>query len=717
MKTSIAFGSRNCKQGIQRFACALSLLASGLVLFLPAPAHAQSGTWTLNGNGNWATNANWSGGIVADGATNLASFSTLNITANRTVTLDSSRTIGSIQFGDTSGGQTWTLNSAGGSTLTMDNGVNKPLVRCLQNTATISVVLDGTNGMRVPDQTGTIVYNAANIYSGDTEISRGTLRYGVVGGIPSGLGKGNVILRNDLGNPNDAGKLDINNVNPTINGLNCIIDGSKPMPLVTSSAAAGTSTLTVGSNDANGAFGGIIQNGTSRTVALTKTGAGSLILSNANTYSGATTINGGILQLGVGGSISSSKTVNVGAGALLDASLVGGFTVGSGNTLMGNGTVTGAVTAAFCTVAGGASAGTLTLANGLDLSAGGTNAWELAANVTNNPGVNYDRLVVAGGNLVLGGSSQLLISFISSATVPDATNAFWQQTNKWTIISLGAGGSNSGPTTFSGVVSANTYGTFSTAADGSGNIVLTFAPTPPVADFVGAPTSGSAPLTVNFTNLSAGATNYLWDFGDGNTSTATSPANTYATAGTYNVSLRAIGPFGTNSLTNVAYIVVTNPPPPVANFVAAPTNGFAPLTVNFTNLSANGVSYLWAFGDSSTSTSANPAHVYTGAGSYTVSLTAMNPAGTNSITNVAYIVVTNLPPPVISQNLAGAGTTNVLITFSSVSGITYQVQYKGDLTNGAWSVLGSLLATGASTTVADNTSPVPARRFYRIIVP
>src|SRR5262249_24685295 len=48
-----------------------------------------------------------------------------------------------------------------------------------------------------------------------------------------------------------------------------------------------------------------------------------------------------------------------------------------------------------------------------------------------------------------------------------------------------------------------------------------------VANFTAGPTSGAAPLSVSFTNLSTGATNYAWTFGDGNTSTLTNPTNTY----------------------------------------------------------------------------------------------------------------------------------------------------------------------------------------------
>jgi PKD repeat protein len=100
---------------------------------------------------------------------------------------------------------------------------------------------------------------------------------------------------------------------------------------------------------------------------------------------------------------------------------------------------------------------------------------------------------------------------------------------------------------------------------------------PPVAGFNAAPRGGAAPLSVSFTNLSTGATNYSWAFGDGKTSTQTNAANTYSNAGSYNVTLTAIGPGGTNVLTRAGYIVVTNPPLPalkLLNFVSLSSPGF-----------------------------------------------------------------------------------------------------------------------------------------------
>ena len=81
---------------------------------------------------------------------------------------------------------------------------------------------------------------------------------------------------------------------------------------------------------------------------------------------------------------------------------------------------------------------------------------------------------------------------------------------------------------------------------------------------------------------------------------------------------------------------------PVAAFSGIPLSGEAPLTVQFTNTSiGEGNSYVWDFGDDSpTVTTVNPQHTYTDAGSYTVSLTAINSEGENTETKTGYITVT-----------------------------------------------------------------------------
>ncbi len=164
-------------------------------------------------------------------------------------------------------------------------------------------------------------------------------------------------------------------------------------------------------------------------------------------------------------------------------------------------------------------------------------------------------------------------------------------------------------------------------------------------------------------------------------------------------------------------VIGTNQALPVASFTAAPTTGLRPLTVYFTNLSTGATSYSWRFGDGNTATNQNPAKTYTNAGVYTVSLTAVGPGGSSSVTNQNYIVATNPPRPMISRAIPGAGKSNAVITWGSLSTVTYQVQYKNSLSTSTWSLLGTVVATSSSTSMTDTNKPLPPVRFYRIVAP
>ena len=79
---------------------------------------------------------------------------------------------------------------------------------------------------------------------------------------------------------------------------------------------------------------------------------------------------------------------------------------------------------------------------------------------------------------------------------------------------------------------------------------------------------------------------------------------------------------------------------PSADFSATPITGTVPLTVAFSDQSAGNIStYLWDFGDQTTSAEANPIHIYTANGTFTVSLTVSGPEGSDSKTVVDYIQV------------------------------------------------------------------------------
>ena len=85
-------------------------------------------------------------------------------------------------------------------------------------------------------------------------------------------------------------------------------------------------------------------------------------------------------------------------------------------------------------------------------------------------------------------------------------------------------------------------------------------------------------------------------------------------------------------------------PAPVASFLATPLSGFAPLTVNFYDVSENApTSWVWDFGDGSTGLSKNETHVYDTPGKYTISLTVSNSGGTDSDVQDQYVEVLARP--------------------------------------------------------------------------
>ncbi len=181
-------------------------------------------------------------------------------------------------------------------------------------------------------------------------------------------------------------------------------------------------------------------------------------------------------------------------------------------------------------------------------------------------------------------------------------------------------------------------------------IVLLQAQTILDAAFTASPVVGnSTPHTVFFTDQSVIPDTWLWNFGDGGTSTAQNPIHSYTSYGEYTVRLTIEDTMtGLSDFeSKVAYIKISKP---VAD-IDAPTFGYfgcAPLTANFIDASvANGapiVSWLWNFGDGTTSTDQNPSHIYNTPGSYTVSLTVTDSFGntdTGVFTNTAQAVGPN----------------------------------------------------------------------------
>jgi PKD repeat protein len=221
------------------------------------------------------------------------------------------------------------------------------------------------------------------------------------------------------------------------------------------------------------------------------------------------------------------------------------------------------------------------------------------------------------------------------------------------------------------------------------------------ASFSGVPVSGTAPLTVTFTNESSGTySESLWDFGDGMTSTVEHPVHTYWAAGTYAVSLAVSGPSGSDVFTRTGYVTAFEPVD--ADFVGAPLSGTRPLTVTFTSFSTGDYNSVhWTFGDGATSVVSEPVHQYTASGTYTVSLSVAGFGGTDVLTRTSYVAV--WPQPAVAGFTASprTGTRPLSVTFGNES--------SGDYDTTIWT-----FGDGATSTVSDPIHEYGSQGVYTV---
>lgn len=179
-------------------------------------------------------------------------------------------------------------------------------------------------------------------------------------------------------------------------------------------------------------------------------------------------------------------------------------------------------------------------------------------------------------------------------------------------------------------------------------VTANFIADPPIAGFTATPTSGTAPLTVQFTDTSLGANvAWAWDFENNGTvdSVEQNPVYTYTNPGTYTVKLTVWDDLGEyDTITKVGYITVSAAGAITADFSAAPTSGTAPLTVQFTDTSTNSpTAWAWDFENDGTvdSTIQNPSHTYDNTGWFTVKLTVTGDSDSDTCVKEKYIAVAN----------------------------------------------------------------------------
>ncbi len=225
----------------------------------------------------------------------------------------------------------------------------------------------------------------------------------------------------------------------------------------------------------------------------------------------------------------------------------------------------------------------------------------------------------------------------------------------------------------------------------------------PVADFEAAPTSGEAPLTVQFTDRSSKTISaYNWNFGDNSAASAqANPVHTYLNPGNYDVKLVVSGPGGQSSALRQIVVSAVQSDPPIANFEASTTAGAVPLTVQLNNLSSGDIdSIIWDFNDDGVTDSEewDPLAQFNQAGEYLIRLTVSGSAGQSSTTQIVRATDPVAPPIASFSADPIEGPAPLTVVFNNTSAgadIGYAWDFDGD---------GSPETTAASPTTTFETA-------------
>ena len=280
--------------------------------------------------------------------------------------------------------------------------------------------------------------------------------------IPSGANAGDIALYSaDTTSSNSLVRLDLNGHTNTINGLYAVLPPNG-YPVQVANFGGSNSLLTLGANNANGNFSGVMNdNGAAKSLSLVKIGSGTQTFNEPLNYNGSTTVSNGTLALSGSATMANTPAISVAAGATLDASGIAGLTVGAAQTLAGRGMVKGetAVNGKLSPFFGGI--GTLANAGDVAFNSSGTYVWSVnsaAGTAGADPG--WGLLNVTGGLSFAAGSTVSLNSLTlgdASGPVADFDNT---RSYTWHIAraSGGISGFNPGSITLSAAGFANSLG-------------------------------------------------------------------------------------------------------------------------------------------------------------------------------------------------------------------------------------------------------------------
>lgn len=249
-----------------------------------------------------------------------------------------------------------------------------------------------------------------------------------------------------------------------------------------------------------------------------------------------------------------------------------------------------------------------------------------------------------------------------------------------TVINWGDGTSTQGATGSHVYGVAGTYTITATVTDdrgatSSGNASVTVkANQAPVAKLSVTPTSGSAPLTVTASTAGSGdpdgtITGIIINWGDGTSSAAASGSHVYSLAGTYTITTTVTDDRGAKS-SATASVVVKGNQPPVARLTVTPTSGVAPVTVTASTSASSDadgtiVSRSINWGDGTSSTAASASHLYSKAGTYTITATVKDDRGATSSASATVRVSWGVTVTTPTNNMSTTSPVRVIASATS----------------------------------------------------
>ena len=298
-------------------------------------ANTYSGGTTLNAGTLNINNAS----AIGTGSLTIAAGTTIDNTSGPANTSPITLSTNNAQFwnGDfTFGGSNGLNLGTGAVTL----GATVSLTTNGAGTLTVGGVIGGIGFGINKEGSGTLVLNGANTFDGGFTIDAGTVRVGNATALGAST---NTVTFGASG----GARLQVNGNALTVGAIN----GDNTATIENSNVTNGS--LSVGS----GSFDGTIQNGSAGTLALTKTGGGTLALTGANTYSGGTTLNGGTISVGSNSALGTGTVIMAGGTTIstsVDATLSNAFTLNGTATFTAasgamvlSGNVTGSPTGAW----------------------------------------------------------------------------------------------------------------------------------------------------------------------------------------------------------------------------------------------------------------------------------------------------------------------------------------------------------------------------------